>query len=127
VLLAGDAGGFVNAYTGEGIYYAMVTGEHAGETAARAVASGDASAAALRAYETAWRREIGDELADSVRIQRRLFANPGLVDRVIAAAARDPKLCRLFAKVALGEESLRRRKWEMAARFLLARFRPRPR
>src|SRR5262249_10698775 len=27
VLLAGDAGGFVNGFTAEGIYYAMVTGE----------------------------------------------------------------------------------------------------
>ena len=30
VLVAGDAGGFVNAYTAEGIYYAMVSGELAG-------------------------------------------------------------------------------------------------
>ena len=123
VMLTGDAAGFVNAYTGEGIYYAMVTGQLAGETAARAVSSGDASERALRAYETAWRAEIGDELSDSVRIQRRLFANPRLVDRVVAAAARDPKLCRLFARVALGEESLRRRKLEMAARFLVAPLR----
>src|SRR5262249_45189081 len=27
VLVAGDAGGFVNAFTAEGIYYAMVTGD----------------------------------------------------------------------------------------------------
>ncbi len=27
VLLAGDAGGFVNGFTAEGIYYAMVSGE----------------------------------------------------------------------------------------------------
>src|SRR5262249_13820978 len=30
VLLAGDAGGFVNAFTAEGIYYAMVSGDLAG-------------------------------------------------------------------------------------------------
>ena len=39
-LVCGDAGGFVNAYTGEGIYYAMVTGRHAGETAADAAGRG---------------------------------------------------------------------------------------
>ena len=27
MLLAGDAGGFVNGFSAEGIYYAMVTGE----------------------------------------------------------------------------------------------------
>lgn len=125
VLIAGDAGGFVNAYTGEGIYHAMVTGELAGEIAARALAAGDVSARRLAGYQVAWQREVGEELADSLRIQRRLFAHPRLVDRVIGAAAADPALCRLFASVALGEESLRRRKVEMAARFLLALVRPR--
>ena len=125
VLLCGDAGGFVNAYTGEGIYYAMVTGRHAGEVAADAVAAGDGSAARLGEYEARWRAEIGDELSDSVRIQRRLFANPALADAVIRAAALDPRLCRLFALVALGEASLRRHRLEMAWRFLLARLRAR--
>lgn len=125
VLLAGDAAGFVNAYTGEGIYYAMVTGQLAAEVAASALAEGDISAARLAAYQVAWQREIGEELADSVRIQRRLFAHPRLVDRIVRAAAADRKLSRLFAAVALGEESLRRRKLELAARFLLALARPR--
>jgi geranylgeranyl reductase family protein len=120
VLLAGDAAGFVNAYTGEGIYYAMVTGRHAGEVAADALASGDGSAARLAEYERRWRAEIGDELADSVRIQRRLFTNPALADAIIRAAALDARLCRLFALVALGEASLRRHRFEMAWRFFLA-------
>jgi flavin-dependent dehydrogenase len=34
VLLAGDAGGFVNGFTAEGIYYAMVSGELAARTVA---------------------------------------------------------------------------------------------
>jgi geranylgeranyl reductase family protein len=125
VLLAGDAAGFVNAYTGEGIYYAMVTGQLAGDAAARALAEGDASAARLAAYQVAWQREIGEELTDSLRIQRRLFAHPRLVDRVIRTAAADRELCRLFAAVALGEESLRRRKLAIALRFVLALMRPR--
>jgi len=125
VLVCGDAGGFVNAYTGEGIYHAMVTGEHAGAAAADALARGDGTAAGLAAYEARWRREIGRELADSVRIQRRLFARPALADALVAAAARDPALCRLFARVALGEEDYRRRRLELAWRFVLARLRAR--
>jgi len=123
MLVCGDAGGFVNAYTGEGIYYAMVTGRHAGEVAADVVAGGDGSAARLADYEARWRAEIGDELADSVRIQRRLFANPALADAIIRAAALDARLCRLFALVALGEASLRRHRLEMAWRFFLAKLR----
>jgi geranylgeranyl reductase family protein len=123
VLVCGDAGGFVNAYTGEGIYYAMVTGRHAGETAADAVAAADTSAAALAAYERRWRKEIGEELADSVRIQRRLFARPALADAIIRAAALDARLCQLLALVALGEARLRAHRRELAWRFLLARLR----
>ena len=126
VIVTGDAGGFVNCYTGEGIYHAMVTGEHAAVTAAEALAAGDCSAAGLARYETRWRGEVGRELADSLRIQKKLFARPRLADRIIGAAAADPKLCRLLARVALGEEDLRKKKLEMALRFLLARFRRAP-
>jgi flavin-dependent dehydrogenase len=101
----------------------MVTGEHAGRAAAEALATGDASARTLAAYESRWRDEIGRELVDSVRIQRRLFGDPSLLDRVIRAAALDRRLCRLFAAVALGEEDLRTRKLELAWRFALASFR----
>jgi flavin-dependent dehydrogenase len=125
VLLCGDAGGFVNAYTGEGIYHAMVTGQHAGETAATAIERRDGSAAMLADYERRWQREIGEELRDSVRIQRRLFANPEMADRVIRAAAMDRTLCRLLARIALGEESLRRRKWSLTWRFTVAALRAR--
>jgi len=125
IVICGDAGGFVNAYTGEGIYYAMVTGQHAGETLAEALKDDDLSVARLGAYERRWREEIGEELSDAVRIQRRIFANPALVDRIIRAAAADERLCRLFARVALGEESLRRRTMEMTWRFVLAALRAR--
>jgi geranylgeranyl reductase family protein len=125
VMLVGDAAGCVNAYTGEGIYHAMVTGEHAGATAADAIARGDFTARALESYETRWRREVGHELVDSVRIQQRLFADPTLADRIIGAAALDPRLCRLFAAVALGEEDLRRRRFEMGWRFAIAALKAR--
>jgi geranylgeranyl reductase family protein len=125
MLVCGDAGGFVNAYTGEGIYYAMVTGRHAGEVAADAIATGQCSAAGLAEYESRWRHEIGEELVESVRIQRRLFANPALADAIIRAAALDARLCRLFALVALGEARLRRHRWEIAWRFLVSRLRSR--
>src|SRR5439155_27116987 len=63
VLLAGDAGGFVNAFTAEGIYYAMGSGDLAARAviATRGVVAGDALA---RTYRRACRREIGGELRD---------------------------------------------------------------
>jgi flavin-dependent dehydrogenase len=50
VLLVGDAAGFYDPFTGEGIFSALRAAELAAETASRALAAGDASARALRAY-----------------------------------------------------------------------------
>ena len=93
VLLAGDAGGFVNALTAEGIYYAMVSGE----LAAQAVIQGQ-----LSGYERAWKQEIGAELAHSVRLQKLLLADPTRVDRIVRAASRHPALADLLARYATG-------------------------
>ncbi len=84
VLFAGDAGGFVNAITAEGIYYAMVSGE----LAARAIdAAGVARASTAGVqYDRAWRAEIGSELADAVLVQRHLFSSHARVRNAIVAA-----------------------------------------
>ena len=50
VLIAGDAGGFLNSLRLKGIHLAMKTGMLAGETAFDAVRAGDASAGQLAAY-----------------------------------------------------------------------------
>src|SRR5207249_7462397 len=68
VLLAGDAGGFVNAFTAEGIYYAMVSGDLAARTIA---ASWPATTSDLaESYRKAVKNEMGVELRDSVLIQQ---------------------------------------------------------
>ena len=51
VLIAGDAGGFLNSMRLKGIHLAMRTGMLAAETAFEAVRAGDVSSAALKAYE----------------------------------------------------------------------------
>lgn len=109
VLLAGDAGGFVNGFTAEGIYYAMVSGE----LAADAVRSHGAAPAVLAAeYRRACDREIGAELRDSVLIQQYLFADRRRIAAVIAGAARNRSLTKLVLQFAIGRmsyHSLRRR------------------
>ena len=55
VVLAGDAGGFVNGITAEGIYYAMVSGDLAGRALCWRRRTEHSSAC--------WRDEIGGELA----------------------------------------------------------------
>lgn len=114
VLLAGDAGGFVNAFTAEGIYYAMVSGE----LAARAVLAGRGDVRGLaRRYRKACDYEIGMELRDSVAIQRFLFRDRRRIARVIDGARREPAVAKLVLDCAAG-----RRPYRDVRRRLLARF-----
>jgi flavin-dependent dehydrogenase len=112
VLLAGDAGGFVNAFTAEGIYYAMVSGE----LAATAIIGAAAPADLADRYTRAIDREVGSELRDSVRIQRYLFANRARISRVVAGARRQGANTRLILEYARGLLTYRQLRWRMVAR-----------
>jgi len=121
VLFAGDAGGFVNAMTAEGIYYAMVSGELAGRAIAAARHQGAEFAG--RMYERSWRNELGTELNDAVLVQRYLFSSHPRVSRAIREAARFTGLTNLILDYVRGDlsyASLRRR---MFVRFPLTLFR----
>lgn len=61
VLLVGDAAGFYDPLTGEGVYAALRGAELAAETAARALRTGDCSVAALAPYRDARRAAFADK------------------------------------------------------------------
>lgn len=102
VLLAGDAGGFVNGLTAEGIYYAMVSGEHAARTAIEAVKKNNFSASETARYQESWKAEIGMELEKSVGFQKLLLGDANRIDRVVRTASRNPALADLLARYATG-------------------------
>lgn len=112
VLLAGDAGGFVNGFTAEGIYYAMVSGD----LAARAITATPALAKLARRYQRSVQREIGAELRDSVLIQRYLFADRRRIANVINGASQEPELTRLILDFAVGRLSYSSLRWRVLAR-----------
>ncbi|MCK9442622.1 MAG: NAD(P)/FAD-dependent oxidoreductase [Methanothrix sp.] len=62
VMLVGDAAHQSDPLTGGGIINAMKAGIMAGETAGKAVSSGDVSTAALKEYEDRWRSSIGKQI-----------------------------------------------------------------
>jgi geranylgeranyl reductase family protein len=103
VLLAGDAGGFVNAVTAEGIYYAMVTGE----LAAHAIRTTSSVSKLAGRYRRACDYEIGAELRDSVRIQRYLFADGRRIGQLIDGAHREKAVVGLVADFVKGSRSYR--------------------
>ncbi len=103
VLVAGDAGGFVNAYTAEGIYYAMVTGDlAAGAILAALRADGADHREAARCYVRAWKREIGTELRDARLIQKYLFRDPRRIAAVVSGARNHGDLAQAIIAYATG-------------------------
>lgn len=85
VLLAGDAAGLVNPMTGEGIYYAVLTGLLAGRAAAAAIAEGYPVSAGRR-YRAAVAPLLRRHLADSAAGARLMRAGPVLPAGLTAAA-----------------------------------------
>jgi flavin-dependent dehydrogenase len=59
VLLIGDAAGFYDPFTGEGVFTALRSAELAADTITRALRAGDVSEGALAAYQRARREAFG--------------------------------------------------------------------
>ena len=87
VLLAGDAQSMINPFTGEGIFYAVVSGGLAGRAAARAlVAGGDAGSG----YRAATRQRLGRHLRHTTALAR-LGGWTALIDAGLRAGRDDQR------------------------------------
>jgi flavin-dependent dehydrogenase len=86
VLLVGDAAGFYDPFTGEGIHAALRGAELATETAAAALDAGDCSRGALAAYARARRRAFGARARFTRTLQIVIAHRPlaNLAGRVLA-------------------------------------------
>lgn len=88
-LLAGDAAGLIDPFTGEGIANAMFSGRVAAAQAAAAVATGDVSALSLAGYDRELWAGIGEALKISTRLQK-VVSIRSLWNFTIRKAARNP-------------------------------------
>ena len=102
VLLAGDALSLVNPLTGEGIYYAVLSGALAG----RAAVSGAADPGA--AYRRLLRHELGRHLQHTT-VASRLARRRRVVDAGVSAARRDAGVFGDLVELGLGRGLLTRR------------------
>jgi flavin-dependent dehydrogenase len=94
----------VNPLTGEGIFYAILSGRLAGQTAmggSEAEATGGPGAA----FRSALRRELGAHLA-TTGLLARLSRNPANFDSAIALAGRDPAALDALVDIGLGRGTL---------------------
>src|SRR5205823_1670003 len=72
LLLAGDAGGHGSTLVGEGIRFAIYSGQMAGTVAAKAVKAGDTSAAFLGHFDKQWRARFGRDMDIAYMINKRI-------------------------------------------------------
>ena len=74
LIATGDAAGHGSTLVGEGIRFAIYSGQMAGAVAGEAIAAHDASAAFLMRYERQWRARFGREMEISYIVNQRITA-----------------------------------------------------
>ena len=110
VLLAGDAASLINPLTGEGIFYAVLSGALAGAAAVRGAGAG-------AAYRGALRRRLGRHLRHSATAS---WAShwPRVMDAAFRAASGDQRVFDDVVRLGLADGRLTRRALTAAARRL---------
>ncbi|MEI4278360.1 NAD(P)/FAD-dependent oxidoreductase [Klenkia terrae] len=118
VLLAGDAVSLINPMTGEGIFYAVLSGALAGAAAAHGADAG-------RVFRTALQRRLGRHLQHTAAASR-LSSRPWLMDAAFGAAAADQRVFDDVVALGLADGRLTARTLGSAVASLSRRA-PRPR
>lgn len=85
MVLVGDSAGFVDPFYGEGIAYAIRSGQLAAETICRALKAGDISAPSLADYPRRCEEEFGRNLRYSLYLSRLMHKFPGAFIRLLSA------------------------------------------
>ena len=96
--LLGDAAGFADPVTGEGIYYAL----RSAELFAGAYLTGD-----LRSYEAKWREDFGSELRRAAQMRPRFYGNfwgAPFTERMIEFARGHRGVKRVLGDLVAGEQ-----------------------
>jgi len=121
VLLCGDAAGFLNPLSGEGIYYAMSSGQIAADVIAESLEKGDNSEIFLSSYQTRWMNDFGKEIYEFLRLP----AYRGNIEYLVELASKNKKLADIVLGVMHGGSSFRDCKLELTLRFLVAHYKNR--
>jgi len=88
IILVGESAGLVNPFTGEGIDYAMESGQIAAQVITSQLESGDFSISALRAYDKKLRARFHSLFVWTMRM-RTIYMNEWLLNPLIRAAIKE--------------------------------------
>ena len=109
--LVGDAAGFVDPITAEGIYYAV----RSAELLAQSILSGRS-----RDYHEAWREDFGKDLIQAARMKERFYRKnlfrDTFINRLLQLTSERPLLRRAQADLISGREGYRSLRKKMAVR-----------
>jgi geranylgeranyl reductase family protein len=111
--LLGDAAGFADPVTGEGIYYALRSAELFAECFL---------AGKPLEYETRWREDFGNELRRASQMRRRFygeFLGAAFTDRMVQFAKLHPGIRRVLVELVAGEQGYINLKTTLAKRALI--------
>lgn len=100
LIVVGEAAGLVNPFTGEGIDYAMESGQIAAQVLIKQLESGNLSASALRAYDIKLRARFQDIFVWTTRM-RSLYMNDWLMNPLIRAASKESYVEKVVLEVLL--------------------------
>ncbi len=119
VLLCGDAAGFINPITGEGIYYAMASGQIAAQIIADAFKTQDFSHHFLRKYQDFWVEDFGRDLKALGKFNNQWGMDS---EKIIRMMTRDMKFARLIIGVNGGQISFIKYKKALILRYIYVLF-----
>ena len=119
VLLCGDAAGFINPLTGEGINYAISSGNIAAHVAHEAIIHNKMNAQFLAKYEHRWNKEFGKDIKLLLRMNK-----PNRLDyeKLIYLVSQDKKIAELIMDIGLGNISVNKCKAKVLQRFILLKL-----
>ncbi|KYK24065.1 hypothetical protein AYK25_01900 [Thermoplasmatales archaeon SM1-50] len=115
LLLVGDAAGFVNPLSGEGIYYAMSSGQIAAETITEALEKRQTTQEILSKYQTRWQKDFGKDIDLILKVIKR--GSVEKTEKIIKIASNDEILTNLMMGVIAGELSVQQYKWKIVKRY----------
>jgi digeranylgeranylglycerophospholipid reductase len=115
IVLCGDAAGLINPISGEGIYYAMASGEIAADVISKSLAVENTSERFLSSYQNIWQNDFGRDLKLLSQTNKQWTKGP---KRIVRLASMDEKLGNLAFSILQGEISISEYRWKLISRYL---------
>jgi len=117
VILCGDAAGFINPFSGEGIYYAMSSGEIAAKLVDKALNSGRADEGFLSKYEKMWKKDFGRDIKQYYLVGKKQGRR---THKLVDLIKKDEIFADIVFGILLGDKSIYEYRWKLRKRFIYA-------